>query len=362
MPLTASYVSTPSITLNGARDANAIDNLVSLTVEESTTGMRWCEATFNNWGSANGGPGYLYLDRATLDFGTVLSVRIGPESQGSPAREVFSGRISAIQADYPAGAPASLTVSAEDTLQGFRMTRRTRTFDDCTTNEIAQSVAGDHGRIYKKGEAGKKRRVTSQVNQSDLAFLRALARLEDREVWLDGQTLRFQRRGDAGAGSIALRYGQDLISFSVLADLAHQCTDVAVTGWSVADKQAIRETAGTAKLGSELGPGQTSGSSALGRALNGRHETIVRTQPLNSDDARSMAGAAYLERARRFVCGTGTAVGTPLLRVGAQVTLGGLSGTFNGDYRVTRTSHRFGLSQGYVTEFDVQRAGIGPAR
>ena len=76
--------------------------------------------------------------------------------------------------------------------------------------------------------------------------------------------------GYQGAGSIALRYGQDLISFSVLADLAHQCTDVAVTGWSVADKQAIRETAGSEKLGSELGPGQTSGSSALGRALNGR--------------------------------------------------------------------------------------------
>ncbi|MEO7069088.1 MAG: contractile injection system protein, VgrG/Pvc8 family [Nostocoides sp.] len=362
MTLTTSYVSTPSLTLNGTRDARAMQNVLSLTVEESIAGMSWCEATFNNWGTTNRIPGYLFLDRSTLDLGTRLSVQIGPDGGGERGRDVFAGRISALRADYPAGAPATVMVSAEDNLQDFRITRRTRTFDDCSTGDLVRTLAGDHGLTAKVGVSGPKRKVTTQLNQSDLAFLRAVARSDGGEVWLEGQTLHVEPRVNREQGGVSLSYGENLLSFSVQADLAHQCTDVAVAGWSVADKQAIREEAGSSTITGELGPGQTSGSTVLGQALITRHETLVRTQSPASDDARSLARAAYLERARRFVCGTGTAVGTPLLRVGTQVALSGLSGLFNGDYRVTRTSHHFDVAQGYLTDFDVQRAGIGAAR
>jgi phage protein D len=74
-----------------------------------------------------------------------------------------------------------------------------------------------------------------------------------------------------------------------------------------------------------------------------------------------VAQAAYLERARRFVCGTGTTGGTPALQVGTTVTLSGLSALFNGSYYVSRSRHMFDLVLGYRTEFDVERAGIGAA-
>lgn len=362
MTLTASYVSTPSLTLNGSRDDHAMANILSLAVEETIAGMLSCEATFNNWGLTDRSPGYLYLGRSTLDFGTRLNVQVGPHRQEDGGREVFAGRISALQADYPAGAPATVTVSAEDSLQDFRMARRTRTFNDSTTADIVKRLAGDHGLTPRVGEPGPSRPVTTQVNQSDLSFLRTLAGEDGSEVWLDGGTLNVRRRPDREQGSVNLTYGADLLSFSVRADLAHQCTDLAVAGWSVADKEGFVEKSGASALGSELGPGQSSGSSILGQALGSRTETIVRQQPMASDDARVQARAAYLARARRFVRGTGTTVGTPLLRVGARVTLSGLSGLFNGEYRVTRTSHHFDLPGGYLTDFDVERAGIGAAR
>ena len=49
----------------------------------------------------------------------------------------------------------------------------------------------------------------------------------------------------------------------------------------------------------------------LGAAFTSRTETITRATPLTSDDARALARAAYFERARRFVCGTGQTDGTP---------------------------------------------------
>jgi phage protein D len=356
MTSTAAYTSTPSLSIGGQDSPAAVRNLLALSVEEDTLGLCSCEATFNNWGVAGSSPGYLYLDRRTFDFGTELRVRMGPGA----GEEVFNGRISALQADYPSSSPASVTVCAEDRLQDFRMTRRTRTFEDSSTEDIASRLCSDHGLQPSIDLAGPSRRVVNQLNLSDLAFLRELARRDDGEVWLSGQELHLQRRPDREQGNLTLTYGGDLLTFTARADLAHQVTDLTVTGWSVADKAAIAETADSSALGSEVG-GDTAASSIIGDAFAERHERLVVAEPLAADDARSQAKAAYLARARRFVCGGGTTGGSPTLRVGTRVTLAGLSGIFDGDYRVTMTRHHFELSHGYTTDFEVERAGIGAA-
>jgi len=354
----SAYVSTPVLTLGGSTSTEAMDNLLALAVEETTAGLTWCEATLNNWGRPGTAPGYVYPS-STLDLGTTLTVTFGP---GDAGRQVFAGKVSAVQADYPADAMARVVVLAEDGLQALRLARRTRTFDDSSTAQIAERIAADHGLTGDVNLPGPSRRVTSQFNQSDLAFLRSLARADDGEAWLEGTRLRMRRRPDRDEGTVTLSYGADLRSFSVRADLADQVTDVSVTGWSVADKDAIAESTGAPALASELGSGQRSGTELLGSAFAHRTERIVRSGPLAADDARALARAAYLDRARRFVCGTGTTAGTPALRVGARVRLAGLGGAFDGEYYVSRTRHEFDLDQGYRTEFDVQRAGLGTSR
>ncbi|MFE9690607.1 phage late control D family protein [Micromonospora sp. NPDC005806] len=358
MSTETAYVSTPALTVGGSPDDLAVANLLSLSAEEDTAGMAWCEATFRNWGTRRGGPDYLYLSRDVLDFGTDLAVSFGPDGD---RHEVFAGRVSALQAEYPADDVARLTVLAEDGLQGLRMKRRTRTFADSSTADIADQIAREHGLTADVGLDGPTRRVSAQLNQSDLAFLRGLARADDGEVWLAGSTLHVARRPDReqDAGDPPrLTYGGNLLSFSVRADLAHQVSSLAVTGWSVADKDAIDESSDSSALGAELGD-LTGGSSILDDTLGSRDERVVRAVPLAADDARAWARAAYLEKARRFVCGSGTTGGTPAARVGSRVTLAGLGPMFDGDYYVTRARHTFDLTHGYRTHIDVERAGIG---
>ena len=43
---------------------------------------------------------------------------------------LFSGAITALEGEFPEGSPPVVHVLAEDGLQAFRMTRRTRTFAD----------------------------------------------------------------------------------------------------------------------------------------------------------------------------------------------------------------------------------------
>ena len=251
-----------------------------------------------------------------------------------------------------------MTIKAEDGLQELRRTRRTRTFEDSSTADIAQTIAGDHGLTAQVDVDGPRRAVSSQVNLSDLAFLRTLAQSDGAEIWLEDTTLHLQRRPDRDGDLVTLVYGAALRSFAVTADLAHQCTDLTVTGWSPADKEAIAETAGADDLGDELA-GDTSGATCLASAFDQRHERVVVAEPVDNDDARARARAAYLDRARRFVTGTGTCEGTPAVRVGARVALRGVGTIFNGDYRVVRTCHRWDIGRGYETDFDVERVGLG---
>jgi phage protein D len=357
MSATAGYASAPTLTIGGSSDTLASENLVSLAVEEDTVGLCWCEATFRNWGTRRGAPDYLYLSRDVIDFGTTLSIAFGP---GSESRQVFAGKVSALHADYPASDVAELTVLAEDGLQALRMTRRTRTFSDSATADITDQIAQEHGLTADVDLDGPTRTVSAQLNTSELAFLRGLARSDDGEVWLDGTTLQLARRPDRDSGQDAIRltYGGNLSAFSVRADLAHQVSEIGVTGWSVADKDAVSETADSTVLGAELGS-LIGGSRVLADSIGERKERVVRAIPLAADDARAWARASYLEKARRFVRGTGSTGGTPTARVGGRVTLSGLGPMFDGDYTLTRTRHSFDLIHGYRTQFDVERAGIG---
>ena len=184
----------------------------------------------------------LLFDRQALDFGKTISVEFGPPGATSP---VFAGRISRIEAHYPHQRPPELTVLAEDRFQDLRMERRTRSFEDVSDADVVRQIAAQHGLTPELDVDGPTYRVLAQVNQSDLAFLRERAAAIDAELWMDNRTLYAQARTRGGArGRSTFTYGQNLLEFRVLADLAHQRTAVHVCGWDVAGKQAIDEEAG----------------------------------------------------------------------------------------------------------------------
>jgi phage protein D len=263
-----------------------------------------------------------------------------------------------IEGRYGRERPPEILIFAEDKLQDLRMTRRTRTFENMSDSDLFQKLASEHGMQSQADVIGPQYKVISQVNQSDLAFLRERARAVDAELWIDGTTLHVQARSRRKTQDVSLSYGQNLYEFSVTADLAMQVSSLTVSGWDVSGKQGLTHRADDSTLGSELN-GDLGGSKVLQQALGTRDQQIVHRLPATSDETKALAEAEYRRGARRFLTGTGVAEGNANLRVGTKLALTGLGTLFDGKYYLTHTRHTYDLINGYRTWFGVERPGMG---
>lgn len=341
----------PQFRLAGQEEADLASALVAFDLREDTQGLARAEIEFGNWGTRDSGLGFLFFDRALLDFGKDLQVRLGDAT-------LFDGRIMALQGVFPEGAPPRLKVLADDRLQDLRMTRRSRSFADMSDSDVLRQVAGDHGLTPQIDVSGPTHKHLAQVNQSDLAFLRERARAIDAELWVEGRTLHAKKRASRDAGSVQLGWGNLLRSFEVTADLAGQRTAVTVSGWDVAGKQGIKAEATSSAISGELGNDE-SGISILEAKVGARKENIAHPVPVTEGEARAAAEAVLRMAARRFVTAHGVADASAGLRVGTHVELAELGPLFSGKYTVTSVRHRFDGRQGLRSEFTAERPGIG---
>lgn len=341
----------PKIHLDGRDQPRLEQGLSRLEIDESTEGLYRCEAEFINWGEGSTAPDFLYFDRSLLEFGKTLAVKLDTTA-------IFDGRIMGLEADFPAGAPPTITVLAEDRFQDLRMIRRTRTFNDVSDADVVRRIAGDHGLTPQIDASGPTYKVLAQVNQSDLAFMRERARSIDAELWLDNTTLQMKTRDARRGTAVPLALGQQLQSFTATADLATQRSHVTANGWDVSAKRALQFEATESVIQGEVN-GDASGVSILTDVLGDRKDSVAHAVPLNSDEAEAVAKSWFKSCARRFVVGRGIAQTDARLRVGTLLDLGGLGPLFSGKYYVVRSRHVFDSQRGLRTEFTAERAGLG---
>jgi phage protein D len=341
----------PTISVAGKDDPTLGLGLLSLMIVENTNGLYRCEATFNNWGSIDHSIGFLYFDRRTLEFGKSFKVKLGSDM-------LFNGRILGLEAHYPEGRSPELAILAEDRFQDLRMTRRTRTFTNVGDADVLRRIASEHGLIAVVDITGPTHKVLAQVNQSNLAFLRERVRTIDAELWMEDSTLHAQLRTKRNHGSFKMAYGNELREFSVLADLAMQCTSVTVNGWDVSSKVGLRYETTDSIIAGEL-KGDTGGASILAQTFGQRKEALAHTVPLTSQEAQAEAETFFKMSARRFVTGRGIADADSQLRVGSYVDLQGLGALFSGKYYLSEVKHIFDGTCGIRTEFTAERPGLG---
>jgi phage protein D len=340
------------LSINGAAQPDLDAALQTLVVEETAAGLACCRARFLNWGPQGDGVGFIHFDSGLLDFGGQLSVEIGV---GRTQSQVFEGRISALEGLYPDGQPPAIALYAEDRLEELRLTRRTRQFENARYAEVFAEVAGDHGLVVEAAIAGEDavQDVIVQLDETDLAFLRRLARRVQADLWLEGEVLKIQPRGSAEE-TITLAWGAGLTAFQAQADLADQVTAVGVAGWDPETKTAIEERVTDVVVAAEVGTG-LSGGAIFQAAFGDREIWLGREVPISDTEAHALAEARYAARARRFLTGTGTTAGDARLRVGKTVDLQGLGAWFDGEYSLVAVRHTYDTEQGLVTEFSVER-------
>ncbi len=349
----------PTFEIDGRESSSLNINLLELDASEDEDGMTRCELRLLNWGRRRQGsmPDFLYFDGEELELGKELRVKAGAtDAEGT----LFAGVITSIEGIYPELRPPEMVVRAEDRLQWMRMRQRTRAHEESTDAQIASSVAGDYSLASDTQAEGPSHTQLWQINQSDLGFLRERARAVDARLGLSGSQLIFRpRREPQSEEPIPLSRAASLLQFEVNADLAHQRTEVRVHGYSVADKDAIHESANQSEiLGESEGTGST-GPEWLDRLGIEAPEDLHMEAPAKTEEARMLARAQMLRRARRFVCGRGITDGTPGMHVGSQVEFKDLGPWFSGRYHICTVRHTYDQDRGLRTYFTAERTELG---
>ncbi len=348
----------PRFEIDGAIEPNLGEDLIRLEACEDEEGIARLEAVFVNWDriTETSEPDFVYFDGKILDLGKEIVVYAGDQEDEAV---IFRGVVTAIQGVYPELRPPELIVRAEDRLHWLRMRQRTRYFENSSDADMANAVGSDNGLAGSVQADGPTHAEFLQVNQSELGYLRERARAVDARIGLDGGSLVFRPRREAGEPPIRLTRQNQLLRFQVSADIAQQRAEVRVHGYSVADKAGIHESAGAEVARSEAeGPGRV-GPEVLGELNPDAIEDLHLEAPATADEARGLAEAAMRRRARRFVCGRGVTSGTPKMRVGARVDIVDVGPWFSGVYYVAEVRHSFDQKSGFRTHFLAERAELG---
>jgi len=357
-PLTtaAVYSAIPTIQVDGRFNDMIAGQLLGMEMREHETGMSSIELRFSNFGSFSGGLADLvFEDGKALQLGTVLRVYAG--NVNSPT-EIFRGKVTALEGRYPRMGPPELVVLAEDALQGARMKRRSKTWEVSSLGDIVTQIASQLGLTPVVSGLDASIGTEQQFNETDLRFLRRLLARYDADLQVVGDELHASPRGQVQRNAIELSMNSQLREVRVLADLAHQVTQVTATGWDYQQGKTISVTSQANAFG--RGSGRT-GKDWLGQALSTRSEQLGQFSSLNAAEAQALVDTEFMQRMRRFAVAHGVTEGNPNLRVGSWLTLTGLGPRFSNDYYTTMAVHRFDTNKGYETEFTAESAYLGSA-
>jgi len=230
-PLTpdAIYSAIPTIQVDGQLNTMIANQLLSMEMRESETGMSSMELRFSNFGAFAGGLADLvFEDGKVLQLGTALKVYAGDVN--SPT-EIFRGKVTAIEGHFPRNAPPELVVLSEDALQVARIRRRSKTWDVSSLNDIVSQVASDLGLTPIVTGLDFAIGIERQFNESDLRFLRRLLARYDADMQIVADELHASPRSQVQRNALQLDMNSQLREVRVLTDLAHQVTQVSATGW-----------------------------------------------------------------------------------------------------------------------------------
>src|SRR6266705_3223454 len=310
----AIYSARPTVRIAGEADARITELVMAMRMEEHEGGMSSLEMRFSNLASTTNGGAELAFDaNSKLKLGADIAIYSGDATQ---PREIFRGKVTAMELEYKIGSGPELTVLAEDALSVARRARRSRIYTDKSPADVVRTIASDQGlRPVLSGLDGP-RATWAQLNESDLSFLRRLLGRFDADVQIVGEELQVSLRKDVSRGTLELALFGQLAKVRVIADLADQVSKVTACGWNAKDGA---KTKGAAASGTHLGPG------------SGRDGKAVREEALE-----------------------GRAEGNPPLRVGAIVTFPGISPQFDNTHYVVRARHLYDLRQGYRTDFSAE--------
>jgi len=347
----------PIVRFGGRTEPIVQATLQGLELEDSRGGLATLEVRLVNRSNLRGVENPFDSDQI-IRIGQ--SVFLGMGDEANPI-SMFRGVVTAIEEVYGEG-PPQVVVLAEDILQKLRMKRRTKVHEDFSVSTFVSDVTRGLEVQPRIDGFSEPLGLQVQLNESDLGFLRRVLADHDGEIQLIENEFHVRKVKDVRRGTLDLHVIEDFQRCRITADLAHQVTEVTVTGWDPVQGSRIGKTARPEDTGP--GTGKTGAQMLQQAHLGPRSEHVAHVPVADDTEAEALAKTAARQRARGFVFLEGTAYGDPRIRVGAHINLLGTGQRFRNTFVVTRTCHRYVQAgdDGYVTDFEAECAFLKESR
>jgi phage protein D len=272
----------------------------------------------------------------TLRAGSALSAGLDVEvtAGGEP---IFRGEIVSIEPSFPKSGEPAVNVRALDRLHRLTNGTRTRTFVGQSDADIVRQLAVEAGLEAEVGgpEASITHDQVNQHNQTDLAFLQERAALIGYQVFTERETLHFARRRAEPPEQLGCQPDDArLDALAAWLPPAGVVKEVTVRGWDPAKQEEIVGRARQEVIG--LSPGASQIDQRPSTISLGFNETLQSAAAAHATVAGALGGMTERDLSAELAVD-----GHASLRVGSRVLLRGTGAAFDGEYVVTRASHRF---------------------
>src|SRR5437773_5766038 len=135
----AVYAAAPTVRIDGQEYPMVTELMLAMEMTEQEGGMSALELRVSNVASRDDNSSSLaFEDDQILKIGAQIAIYGG--DRNAP-QEIFRGKITALEAEFPDTAPPELVVLAEDVFQQARMARRTKLWENSSIADIASALA-----------------------------------------------------------------------------------------------------------------------------------------------------------------------------------------------------------------------------
>jgi phage protein D len=264
--------------------------------------------------------------------------------------EIFDGEIVEFEPAFLEGG-LHLTVRAFDRLHRLSRGRWARSFLDVKDEDVVEKIAKEVQLKVKCDSTKEVFKYVFQDNQSNLEFLQARAEMQGHLLFVQGDTLHFER--PKGPITLELAWHEQLTEFRPFLSSVQQPSAFVVRGWDVINKRAVVGTATKGSSGPHVGE-RRSGGEVAQEAFHLEAPWLIANHVVrNQDAAETIAQAAAHEASGSFITAEGVCNGNPKLKAGVTVKLSGLGKRFSGEYVVTAATHHLSGNSGYSVTFTV---------
>jgi phage protein D len=299
-------------------------------------------------------PNLAWANDSSLDIGKSVEIEFETtpwDEQSSVKTSDIKGEITALEPDFSAVGLSTMTLRGYDKSHRLHRGRQTRTFEQKTDSQLAQTIAGEAGLSANVDATSVTYEYVLQSNQTNMEFLRSRAERNGYQVFAADGNLYF-KKGDFTLGDgPTLTFMENLFSFHPCYTAGHQADKMTVRSWDPKQKQAISSQKTPNAALNQGGYGKTGGaeaSSAFGSA-----EEVIVDRPVSSpEEATAWATGLSNDISREFVQAEGVCDGDPRVKAGWSVTIAGVGSRFSGKYFVTSATHIWS-GEGYRTRFSI---------